>query len=173
MINSKSWLGLIVFISWLSQIVYLFPLPSAMPVQAIANEAKLAQNKLDTVPEVIELDKIKKYSEQAEDEIWDRWILHATLILFGIIASVLAFKQVAFWRTAIILTSLCYLVIMYDPGYVDKVGLLEAYKLKWKLYSSFNDLQTFVHRDFVLPIFYLATVIILPLHKIREGKKTR
>lgn len=166
---SKNWLGLIILISWLSQVVYLFPLPSTDPIQAIESEAQRTQKNLDAVPEGIELDKIRTYSEQATGDIWDLWILRAILVLFGIIASILAFRRMAFWRTAIVLTSLCYLVLLYDPGYVDKVGLLESYKLKWKLYSSFNDLHTFVHRDIVLPILYLATVIILPWRKLKKG----
>lgn len=169
MIDSKYWLGLIILISWLSQVVYLFPLPSTAPIQTLENEAQRTQKDLNAVPEEIKPDKIGEYAEQAEEEIWDLWALRLVLILFGIVASILAFRRSAFWRTAIILTSLCYLILLYDPGYVDKVGLLESYKLKWKLYSSFNDLHTFVHRDIVLPVLYLATVVILAWQKLKKG----
>jgi len=159
MIASKNWVGVVMLISWLSQVVYLFPLPSEAPISAIENEAQRTQKDLNAVPEEIKPDKIKEYSEQAKKEIWGRWTLRLTLILFGVVASVLALKKMAFWRTAIILTSLCYLILLYDPGYVDKVGLLESYKLKWRLYSGFNDLHTFVYQDIVLPILYLAAII--------------
>lgn len=158
-----------VLISWLSQIGYIvLPLKNDSANTAASGLRDLVEENPEALrwmneagqPNEITPAEIK---EQVKRELWKFWFVQSGVIVLGIVAGLAAFFRFTYWRAAIIATSVLYLVhwVYAHKAILSSPGLIQAYKLLWDVAAKFGSTFDFVHRDVLLPVFYLAIIVFL------------
>lgn len=122
-------------IAWLSQLVYLLPLPDL---------AKLSS------PDVVAATRATG------------WIVDAVSIAFGLIAGIVALKR-RIGITLMLISSLGYVITWWVfSGYFDvHMSMMKMFTDLWSVAKSSGRQLIFLHRDVLLNAFYHLSVVFL------------
>lgn len=129
-------------LAWLSQLVYLVPVPD------------LAKS---TSPDAVEATKATG------------WVITAVLIVFGVIAGVVALKR-KIGIALMLISSLTYVLMWwFFSGYFDvEMSLPKMFADLWSAAKTSGREGIFLHRDVVLNAFYHLMVVVLAYVMLRR-----
>lgn len=169
-------LTVIILITWMSQVVYLlYPSPketinkTAIVFQELAkkNETTLywMKNHGDSQTE------IKDVVTGVKNELWQGWFIQLGIIVAGLISGLMALLAIRFWQLAVIAAALLYLTVWFGLNVTNNMSLIRAYEIKWLMATSPYPVISFIHRDIVLPLFYVGvTILLTATHVTRRGR---
>ena len=159
-------LTVIILIAWMSQVVYLFyPSPketidkTATVFHELAkkNEATLYWMKNHGDSQI----EIKDVATGVKNELWLDWFIQLAIIVVGLVSGLMALLAIRFWQLAVIAASLLYLTVWLGLNITNNMSLIRAYEIKWVMATSPYPVISFIHRDIVLPLFYVGVTILL------------
>lgn len=132
----------IFLLTWLSQVVYLIPIPN------LANVGS---------PDAVEATKATG------------WIITAALIAFGVIAGVIALNR-RIGISLMLVSSLTYVLVWWlFSGYFDgHISMAKMFADLWSAAKASGRQGMFLHRDVVLNVFYHLMVLFLAYVMLRR-----
>jgi len=160
--------AVLLLLSWLPLIAYLFPLPSetyaietGKKVTRLMEASDIVGSKFHLMRKQVE-EIYKFYSSPAELHNWLllRWGSFAMVMLMGIIASLLALMHHHFWKIAAITAAACYLLTItlysgvYLPSRLDARGWL-------MMMAQLDDNWLLLYRELLFPIMQCVLAMIL------------
>jgi hypothetical protein len=162
-VDTKKTIGLFVLVTWLSQLVYLYPLPEQSIDAFVQARARAFASDLAVVqPSERKEQYLDRMRHIASREIWFRWTTTLVTIVVGICAGVAMLRK---WRASNVLllaSSLLYIgewwLFIGQEG--DRKSLLDLYQGMWNFAVLENHQASFLHRDvFLLGAYYLLSLL--------------
>ena len=153
----------ILLLSWISQLVYLFPVPdeklsnsiNAITEDVVKERAWIAK----------ELGGGEGNSEVSisSDDIWNAWFHDLFLVMVGVATAFLGIGNYKNWSVISLIPAIYYLAIWYTRGSTHSVSLLKAFELKWLTAQTLGMESVFFHKDVVLPLVFVFLFYGTPL----------
>lgn len=156
---------------WLHLALSIYPLP---PQAAAEFEASLQHDSATKTPsDAGSRAKPPKGAVRDRDlevEFWFNWITNAILLLVGVCASVLTYRNYRHWKVALLLPSIYIGYVTISPIVVDIIergGLIPWFEL-WRSVSlslmgkgETRLLVSSIYNFFVWPLYHVAIVLVV------------
>jgi hypothetical protein len=159
-------IGILALVAWLPFVLSLYPLPQ-QTASTVEDQIRQTQKDLGPLAERINPKPIEEQIAEAKVAGWGMWVVNLALVITGVVASALAFKNMGVWRGLLLTLSLLFLAIfIFDLFILPYGSFAEVLSWKWTMIQKFverglvSSYVFFTLKEFVLPIVH---VVILGL----------
>jgi hypothetical protein len=168
--------GVLAAVAWLSQVVYLVPLPEQridryMQVHAKAFDSGSAPNLASESREVY----LGRVRAEVSYEFWSEWVVSLLALVFGLFAAFAAIRQ---WRGSVLvlmISSVTYVLIwlVFSGVISSNLSLAGTFADMWKASRSLGSEAVFIHRDIVLLGLFAIIAIATAVSLVQGAVSTR
>lgn len=179
------WCGYILLVAWMSQLLYLWPLPPSqadslvsaldMSIDGLAESTPengaLGQAREEILTEAKDArSKISSNSGELEDDLWLWWFLHLTIIMVGVLFAVLCLYRKWYAVLGTIVATYLFIDIISEPWLLwqGSRSFSSFLSTLWALATPAGAHVLYV--SFLLPLFLVALSIVLMYFAISERK---
>lgn len=171
--EGRVWAALLLIV-WLSQVIYLFPVPTAA-IELAAQSARELSEKNQTAVQFMDQKNDGQVNEEdtaqsIKTELWRGWFTKVGILLVGLASVAMAFYSIRFWRLAIVVSAVFYLAVWLIDAGIASMSLMRSYEIKWMYAKMANTVPTFVHRDLLLPFFFLGVIAFIAMGIMRGNR---
>ena len=164
---------IIIFVCWVPQIKFLFPIPTMEVAGYISSFATKSFSRYPEIADKVIPDQ-KDYSiKNVYHNLWQHWLVKASLIVIGVLTGIAIYKDICMWHVLTILLSSVYLTIWHLTGSTSSVPLIQSYKLKFKLAEAYNQYGTFVYKEILLPLIFFCIIFTLIYDMLTQQPPTK
>lgn len=163
-----NWLALVLFLSWLPLLSYLYPFPTVQHAAETGYAVTQILDRNDAVASKFRLmrkqvEEIYAFYSNAEE--LHKWMLLRWGALFlsiftGVFAAILALKRSPFWKVAVVTAAVYYLLFMYLYSGIYLPGKLDS--RSWLVITAQLDNKTLLfYRELLFPFLQLVLAVIV------------
>lgn len=156
-------LGVIAAVAWLSQIIYLLPMPQTRVAQFLEAQASAFDSgSAATLPSESKDAYLQRMRTVASEDFWTVWIGSVLALVFGLFAAVASMRQ---WRGSTVLLMLSSLVYVFmwsifNGVFTSKLSIPSLFVDMWKVATILHTEAVFVHRDVLLLLCFVILALL-------------
>jgi len=154
-------------VAWLPFVLSLYPLPH-QTASSVENQVRQTQKDLGTLAQKINPKPIEDQVKEVKVAGWSMWAVNLVLVIVGVVASVLAFRNMGGWRGLMLTLSLLFLAVFVFDLFIAPYGTFgEVLSWKWTMIQRFVErglVSSYVFfglKEFVLPLVHVAILSLV------------